>query len=128
MLCFITCQHSHSCSLSFSLWPPIDFPHLSVQLKCSSLGKRPSWYLFVTHIDFLATFFPSEGKHRQVYLRLSCQIFIRKRVVWPLEQWSIHWFIHHSYFLASRTAVVMFSMCLYYTLWRCKKNGIGNFS
>lgn len=76
--CFaIICQHNHACSLLFSLWPPIDFPHSSVQLKCSSFGKRQSWYLFVTHIDFLATFFPSEGKHRPVYLRLSRQIFIR---------------------------------------------------
>lgn len=76
--CFaIICQHNHACSLLFSLWPPIDFPHSSVQLKCSSFGKRQSWYLFVTHIDFLATFFPSEGKHRPVYLSLSRQIFIR---------------------------------------------------
>lgn len=60
--CFaIICQHNHSCSLPFSLWPPIDFPHLSVQLKCSSFGKRQSWYLFVTHIDFLATFFLLKG-------------------------------------------------------------------
>lgn len=76
--CFaIICQHNYACSLLFSLRPPIDFPHSSVQLKCSSFGKRQSWYLFVTHIDFLATFFPSEGKHRPVYLSLSRQIFIR---------------------------------------------------
>lgn len=60
--CFaIICQHNHACSLLFSLWPPIDFPHSSVQLKCSSFGKRQSWYLFVTHIDFLATFFLLKG-------------------------------------------------------------------